>query len=305
MRLRALPALFLGVAALAAADAEQGSRSTAPSNRLPGAEEIQAMAEAYPTRIDEAAVRDGEWALLMDDTWYYWAKGRLLPAELRHEAEGFVSIRFYDYQLGPAKPEQISPRLEARLRERTRNRHSDDRMRFNGFLDALYQVSSRAEAERKMEDVEFLGRWTRVHPLLVKPLELVEQTIRKRMEHDPETRRFVERLHQIHGYNWRNIAGTPRRSYHSYGVAVDLVPYRYTTGYAYWQWAAAGGVEEWWEIPLDRRWNVPQPVIDAFEAEGFIWGGKWLFFDNLHFEYRPESILMARDSEQSHWEIRQ
>ena len=32
----------------------------------------------------------------------------------------------------------------------------------------------------------------------------------------------------------------------------------------------------------------------AFEAEGFIWGGKWSEFDLMHFEYRPELILLAR-----------
>ncbi|MDR3191497.1 MAG: M15 family metallopeptidase, partial [Treponema sp.] len=26
----------------------------------------------------------------------------------------------------------------------------------------------------------------------------------------------------------------------------------------------------------------------AFENEGFIWGGKWGLYDNMHFEYRPE-----------------
>jgi hypothetical protein len=38
----------------------------------------------------------------------------------------------------------------------------------------------------------------------------------------------------------------------------------------------------------------PVSVIAAFEHEGFVWGGKWLFFDTMHFEYRPEIIVMAR-----------
>jgi hypothetical protein len=37
-----------------------------------------------------------------------------------------------------------------------------------------------------------------------------------------------------------------------------------------------------------RALRHPQPVVDAFEGEGFYWGGKWLFFDNMQFEYRPE-----------------
>ncbi|MFW5728018.1 MAG: M15 family metallopeptidase [Spirochaetota bacterium] len=61
------------------------------------------------------------------------------------------------------------------------------------------------------------------------------------------------------------------------------------------QWASDGSVEERWDLELSDRRMVPQPVIDAFEAEGFIWGGNRLFFVNMHFEYRPESIIMARN----------
>ena len=38
----------------------------------------------------------------------------------------------------------------------------------------------------------------------------------------------------------------------------------------------------------------PQSVIDIFEDEGFIWGGKWVIWDNMHFEYHPELILEAK-----------
>jgi hypothetical protein len=31
-------------------------------------------------------------------------------------------------------------------------------------------------------------------------------------------------------------------------------------------------------------------IINAFEKEGFIWGGKWVIYDNMHFEYHPELI---------------
>jgi len=33
---------------------------------------------------------------------------------------------------------------------------------------------------------------------------------------------------------------------------------------------------------------MPQSVVDAFERQGFIWGGKWNHYDTMHFEYRPE-----------------
>ena len=30
--------------------------------------------------------------------------------------------------------------------------------------------------------------------------------------------------------------------------------------------------------------------IEIFEDEGFIWGGRWAVWDNMHFEYHPEII---------------
>jgi hypothetical protein len=40
------------------------------------------------------------------------------------------------------------------------------------------------------------------------------------------------------------------------------------------------------------RWanQIPQVIVDAFEAEGFIWGGRWYHYDTMHFEYRPELL---------------
>jgi hypothetical protein len=33
-------------------------------------------------------------------------------------------------------------------------------------------------------------------------------------------------------------------------------------------------------------------VVRYFEDEGFVWGGKWLMFDTIHFEYRPEILVL-------------
>ncbi|MEJ2663631.1 MAG: M15 family metallopeptidase, partial [Spirochaetia bacterium] len=29
-----------------------------------------------------------------------------------------------------------------------------------------------------------------------------------------------------------------------------------------------------------------------FEKYGFIWGGKWYHYDTMHFEYRPELLVI-------------
>ena len=268
--------------------------SIPPRSTVPGFREINALAEAFPGRITEVALRDGQWALFLDGTWYYWAEGRILPDPVREEWNEFVPIRFYNYTLGEWSVPEVSPELEARLASSTENRDNDGRIRFNSFLDDLYGIDSRAVAEQTMEWVTIFNVSARVHPLVVKPLLRVEERIRRAMQDDEETRRYIDNLAAMHGYNWRVIAGTQRRSYHAYGMAVDLTPRSYGGLWAYWRWAADGGVPEWWRLGEDVRWHVPQGVIDAFEAEGFVWGGKWLFFDNVHFEYRPEVILMAR-----------
>jgi hypothetical protein len=259
-----------------------------------GAREVQAIATAFPHRVEDVAVRDGEWALRVDDTWYYWAEGRLLPEPIRRRWDEYVAIRFYRYSLGPWTMPYVPPELESRFRDYTANRDNDTRVRFNTFLDSLYGVFSRAQANALMEPVSFFNMRTHVHPDVVEPLQRVEERIRVAMLDDQMTRAFIRDLAGIHGYNWRVIAGTLRRSYHSYGMAVDLVPRQYNGGWAYWRWAADSGVEAWWRITERDRWMVPQTIIDAFEAEGFVWGGKWMFFDNVHFEYRPEVILLAR-----------
>lgn len=74
------------------------------------------------------------------------------------------------------------------------------------------------------------------------------------------------------GQNWRSIAGTTRLSSHSFGIAIDLNPQKGT----------------YWRESSERPVAYPQAIVDAFEAEGFIWGGRWVHFDAMHFEYRPE-----------------
>jgi hypothetical protein len=55
----------------------------------------------------------------------------------------------------------------------------------------------------------------------------------------------------------------------------------------YWRWQKPAA-------PIQWRNRVPQAIVDAFEAEGFIWGGRWYHYDTMHFEYRPEIVGVAR-----------
>ena len=84
-------------------------------------------------------------------------------------------------------------------------------------------------------------------------------------------------------FNWRPIKGTQRLSTHSYGIAIDIN----TNKSDYWQWNCNCTDEENKVIYKNR---IPQIIIDIFEKNGFIWGGKWYHYDTMHFEYRPELL---------------
>lgn len=82
-------------------------------------------------------------------------------------------------------------------------------------------------------------------------------------------------------YNCRAIAGSGRRSAHGYGIAVDIA----LKHAHYWRWSKpepGGG--------LAYHNEIPPEIVAAFEAEGFIWGGRWSHYDTMHFEYRPELV---------------
>ncbi len=40
--------------------------------------------------------------------------------------------------------------------------------------------------------------------------------------------------------------------------------------------------------------SYPKELVDTFQKNNFVWGGKWGHFDILHFEYRPEVLIKAK-----------
>lgn len=84
-------------------------------------------------------------------------------------------------------------------------------------------------------------------------------------------------------YNYRKISGTSLLSTHAYGITIDLK----SDPRDYWKWNTP-------EKAKTRLAEYPTELVNAFENNGFVWGGKWGHFDILHFEYRPEIILKAK-----------
>lgn len=84
-------------------------------------------------------------------------------------------------------------------------------------------------------------------------------------------------------FYYRNISGTNRLSAHAFGIAIDLVYHKND----YWKWASRKEGQK-------RLESYPKEIVEIFEKNNFIWGGKWGHFDMFHFEYRPEIIMMSR-----------
>lgn len=69
-------------------------------------------------------------------------------------------------------------------------------------------------------------------------------------------------------YNFRLMRGGSNLSIHSWAAAIDLDPER-------------NGLGKKW---VDGKGMMPTPVVKAFEAEGWVWGGKWKRPDAMHFQ---------------------
>jgi len=252
---------------------------------------MKALAQAYPNQIESVEFRSDEWAIFMRDKWYYYAGGRILPENQLENVANFRTYQFYGYpkELPPWKgpnPEEI-----ARFSNWTSARNQSQVRRSNFFLDDLWQASTRAETESRLVRITFLGRATRVHRLIREKVALVEAQILSAAKEDVTVQTWINNISSLEAYTWRNIADTQSRSYHSYGLAIDILPRNLGRRQTYWLWTSHHK-KDWWNVPYSERYHPPDAVIKAFEDHGFVWGGKWPLFDTMHFEYRPEILIL-------------
>lgn len=221
---------------------------------------------------------------------FYWANGSLLPeAELANKAQYWSLL--YSYAKELVDPESFSEEQRERIKQ-----FGSEESRKNGagtpmfFFDALYDAGSRRSLEQHIARISFLGNRTNVHERLKEPLSRVEEKIFALAKSDKEVKAFLDNLKSNDAYQWRIIDGTNRKSFHSLGIAIDILPKSQGGKQIFWSWAKDKYPDTWMLVPLKNRWMPPQSVIEVFEEEGFIWGGKWTIYDNMHFEYHPELI---------------
>jgi hypothetical protein len=256
---------------------------------------LRSFQKSFPDRIGAVAFIDNDWTITAGDETFFWAGGRLLPKAEKDKTDSYSPHFFYVIPARPASPDSYPPQYIENLRSRGSSGARLERRDINrAFLGILYGGLERKEIEALLVRVDFLGARVTVHKYIAEPLKKVDAEIRKWGGAND----FISSIGSIDGYSWRQIAGTQRMSYHSWGLAVDVQPKRLGGKAIYWLWEMERN-KDWMLVPLENRWNPPRQVIEAFEKEGFIWGGKWPVYDNMHFEYRPElhefSRLMAAE----------
>jgi len=253
---------------------------------------MKALAAAYPRRIERAEYRNGDWAVLLEDKWFYYASGRLMPEELLYMTLDYNPQTFYNYISELPAWSEPSPEQAARFSEMINNRTNNPPRRSQHFFDTLWRAHSHDESYRRVKSIRFLGHPVMVHYSILEDLSLVEEHILEAAESDPQVKSWINSINTIDGWSWRSIADTQSRSFHAYGAAIDILPKSLGGRQTYWLWAARSR-PEWWNISYNERFHPPDAVIRAFESFGFVWGGKWLMFDTMHFEYRPEILILS------------
>jgi len=161
-------------------------------------------------------------------------------------------------------PGPIAPVVEAEM--------DPGRFRPLAIFRAAYGATP-AEIERGLVSVDFVGKKIRVHGRAKAAFEAASARLERAVAADPSLRPFFEGMGGT--YNYRPIAGTDRLSAHAFGVALDIA----TARSHYWR---NDGAKPAWKNA------IPQAIVDAFEASGFAWGGRWIHYDTMHFEWRPE-----------------
>ncbi len=154
--------------------------------------------------------------------------------------------------------------------------HDPGRFRIDSLFFATYGRTAH-EVQAALVPVRIGGATVMVHKKISEPLARVATRISDAMKRDASLARFFTSLGGT--FNWRTIAGTSELSMHAWGIAIDLS----TPLSHYWR-------NEPRDRPLVWKNTYPRAIVDAFEAEGFIWGGRWYHFDTMHFEYRPELL---------------
>jgi hypothetical protein len=237
--------------------------------------------------VGTAKKTDAGWGLELPDAGFLsWANGIDVPPPIddappdagagevsdggEEEDDDAVAPALKDifavpYEKGAIKPVEGDDSIE-----------DPGRARIDPLFRATYGNSWR-EVMSHLDKVRFFGLRYPFHERAAEALGRVVKRLDAAVEQDPKLLPFFKNIGGT--WHWRRIARSRSLSTHAFGIAIDLNVERSN----YWRWQRP-------KKPLKWKNRYPQVIVDAFEAEGFIWGGRWIHYDTMHFEYRPELL---------------
>lgn len=238
--------------------------------------EIGTILQVFENHITQVESRGNDVAFLINNQWIHYCRGRMLSENRIPLADRYDSI-FYKYRTGSLR--QIPSYQEMPHRA----------------PDFFYALFGKKETDirKHCRTIRFLGRSVFMNRFCIPALQSVEKDIKVLARHDKEVAQYIHNLSIAYSFKQKQVIGSENLSFHSFGLALDLVPKSYRGKQVYWRWSKVFR-KDWYRIPLRQRWAPPKAVIDIFEKNGFVWGGKWCHFDTIHFEYRPEIIGYSR-----------
>lgn len=155
--------------------------------------------------------------------------------------------------------------------------HDIGRARNHTFLAKIYG-QTKTEIESNLINISWLKDFTNKTLSFnskngaAKALINVSNELNNLIKNDKSMLKFLN--NPAGTYNYRKVAGENYLSAHSYGIAIDI---NYDKS-NYWRH----------DKSMEYRNFIPLKIVEIFENNGFIWGGRWKHYDTMHFEYRPE-----------------
>lgn len=206
---------------------------------------------------------DGEWTLLLPGGQrILWDDGLTKTFGQKLANADLQDTLSQAYTTGPIHPVATRDQDPGRIRN-----------------DALFKATfgaTESAVRAQLVNVQFVGQTVKFHPKAAPALQRVSDRLQQAIATTPSLAQYV--TGPLGGtFTWRVIANTNRMSSHSYATAIDIVVAKSN----YWEWERVGDRFTW-------KNKIPQAIVDAFEAEGFAWGGRWYHYDTMHFEWRPE-----------------
>lgn len=243
---------------------------------------LSSNTQAYPESVNKLVKAYPGHFKSFENNQLIWNDGTKMPfddarkdknfAQLINEADLEDQLMSMSYPKGKNVP-------------KPKQKEDPGRVRYEPFFKKMYGNSAE-EVRKKLTTIIWLPKSINVklQVTTVNDIHLKLQEISNRLDSLPHLHKYLKNPGGT--FNWRNIAGTNRLSMHSFGMTID-VNVEFSD---YWRWAVKAEEDDGSRV-IEYRNRIPLEIVEIFEANGFIWGGKWYHYDTMHFEYRPELLI--------------